>query len=242
MSSVRLSGVSRIYGEGDVAVAALRDVSWTFEQGTFTAVMGPSGSGKSTLLKCAAGLVQPTAGTVRLGDMRLEELPESKLAAVRRERVGFVFQEFNLIPALTARENITLPLRLAGHAGDETWLEQITRRAGIQDRLSHRPDELSGGQQQRVALCRALINRPDLVCGDEPTGALDSESSRQVMTLLREAVDEFGQTLVLVTHDPLAASYADQVLFLVDGTIADTMDSPTSRKVAEHMTVLVGQA
>ena len=241
MSSVRLSDVSRIHGTGEVAVAALREVSWTFEQGTFTAVMGPSGSGKSTLLKCAAGLVRPTTGTVRLEDVNLEELPESELAVVRRERVGFVFQEFNLIPALTARENITLPLRLAGRTGDDAWLEQITRRAGIQDRLFHRPDELSGGQQQRVALCRALINRPDLVCGDEPTGALDSESSRQIMTLLREAVDEFGQTLILVTHDPSAASHADQVLFLVDGSIADTMVAPTSRKVAEHMTELVGR-
>lgn len=241
MSSVGLSNVSRIYGEGDVAVAALRDVSWTFDQGSFTAVMGPSGSGKSTLLKCAAGLAQPSEGTVRLEETRLDTMPEAGLAVVRRERVGFVFQEFNLIPALTARENIELPLRLAGSSVDTGWLDRITRRAGIQDRLSHRPDQLSGGQQQRVALCRALINRPDLVCGDEPTGALDSESSNQVMALLREAVDEYGQTLILVTHDPLAASYADRVLFLVDGAIADTMAAPTSRKVAEHMTVLAGQ-
>ncbi|GAB3714414.1 ABC transporter ATP-binding protein [Nocardiopsis nanhaiensis] len=236
MRSATLSGVSRTYGEGEVAVPALSDVSWTFEPGTFTAVMGPSGSGKTTMLKCAAGLVQPSAGTVHLGDTRLDDLPERELAVVRRERVGFVFQEFNLIPALTARENITLPLRLAGRGVDGDWLEEITGRAGIADRLSHRPDELSGGQQQRVALCRALVNRPSLLCGDEPTGALDSESSRQVMTLLREAVDGFGQTLVLVTHDPLAAGYADRVLFLVDGRLADTMEDPTSQKVAERMT------
>lgn len=241
MNSVTLSGVGRTYGEGDVAVTALREVDRTFEPGTFTAVMGPSGSGKSTMLKCTAGLVRPSTGTVSLGETRIDTLPERELAVVRRERVGFVFQEFNLIPALTARENITLPLRLAGRGVDEAWLEQITRRAGIRDRLSHGPDELSGGQQQRVALCRALINRPDLICGDEPTGALDSGSSRRVMALLREAVDEFGQTLVLVTHDPLAASYADRVLFLVDGAVADTMASPTPRKVAEHMTVLAGQ-
>ncbi|WP_328806989.1 ABC transporter ATP-binding protein [Nocardiopsis coralli] len=221
-------------------MAALRGVSWTFGEGSFTAVMGPSGSGKSTLLTCAAGLVRPSEGTVFLGGTAIHALPENELAVVRRERVGFVFQEFNLIPALTARENIELPLRLAGRPVDTARLDRIARRAGIHDRLSHRPDQLSGGQQQRVALCRALITAPDLVCADEPTGALDSGSSRQVMDLLREAVDDFGQTLVLVTHDPLAASYADRVLFLVDGSIAGTMDAPTSRNVAERMAVLAG--
>ena len=167
-------------------------------------------------------------------------MPERRRSELRRTRYGFVFQFGGLLPELSSEENITLPLRLAGRSADGEWLEQITRRAGIDDRLAHRPDELSGGQQQRVALCRALVNRPGLVCGDEPTGALDSESSRQVMNLLREAVDEFGQTLMLVTHDPLAAGYADEVLFLVDGRIADTMEAPTSQRVAERMTSLAG--
>lgn len=240
MGSVVMSGVGRTYGEGDVAVSALRSVSRTFGEGTFTAVMGPSGSGKSTLLTCAAGLVRPTVGSVFLGGTAIHALPESELAMVRRERVGFVFQEFNLIPALTARENIELPLLLAGRPVDAALLDRIAGLAGIHDRLSHHPDQLSGGQQQRVALCRALIIGPDLICADEPTGALDSGSSRQVMDLLREAVDDFGQTLVLVTHDPLAASYADRVLFLVDGSIADTIDAPTPRNVAERMAVLAG--
>lgn len=242
MRAAELNGVCQTYGDGETKVVALDKVSWTFAAGTFTAVMGPSGSGKSTLLQSVAGLIRPSVGTVRLGDTRIDTLPEKQLAVVRREQVGFVFQEFNLIPALTARENITLPFRLAGRKVDDEWLAAITERAGIANRLDHRPDELSGGQQQRVAVCRALITRPHLLCGDEPTGALDSESSRQVMTLLREAVDLFKQTLVLVTHDPIAAAYADEVLFLVDGRIADTMQEPTAQKVAEAITVMAGGA
>lgn len=220
---------------------ALDEVSWEFPRGTFTAIMGPSGSGKTTLLQTVAGLVTPSSGEVRLGDTRIDQLPERELAVLRRELVGFVFQEFNLIPALTARENITLPLRFARRRANEEWLYEITGRAGIAERLGHMPDQLSGGQQQRVALCRALINQPRLLCADEPTGALDSESSRQVMGLLREAVDGYDQTLVLVTHDPIAASYADQVIFLVDGRITDTVERPTAQKVAETITATVGE-
>ena len=240
-SSARLAGVSRVFGERDAAVVALDDVTWEFARGTFTAIMGPSGSGKTTLLQTIAGLVAPTAGEVHLGETRIDRLPERKLAVLRREQIGFVFQEFNLVPALTGRENVTLPLRLARRHADQDWLAEITRRAGIADRLDHRPDQLSGGQQQRVALCRALITRPRLLCGDEPTGALDSESGRQVMGLLRQAVDEYGQTLVLATHDPVVAAYADRVIFLVDGRIADTVEAPTARGVAETITSLVGR-
>lgn len=238
-SAASLSGVRRIYGVGDTEVRALDDVTWDFRQRSFTAVMGPSGSGKSTLLQTIAGLTVPTGGEVRLGDTRIDGLPERELAVLRRDSVGFVFQEFNLIPALTARENITLPLRLARRRVDTEWLAEITDRAGIAARLDHLPDQLSGGQQQRVALCRALINRPRLLCGDEPTGALDSESGRQVMRLLREAVDRYHQTLVLVTHDPTVAAYADRVIFLVDGRIADTIERPTAAAVAETITAMV---
>ncbi len=238
-ASVR--GVRKVFGEPPAAVVALDDVSWDFAPGTFTAIMGPSGSGKTTLLQITAGLLPPTAGEVHLGDTRIDHLPEKALAVVRRERVGFVFQEFNLIPALTARENITLPLRLSRRRPDEPWLAELTDRAGITDRLAHLPEQLSGGQQQRVALCRALVNRPRLLCADEPTGALDTESGRQVMTLLREAVDHDGQTLLLVTHDPNAASYADEVIFLVDGRVIDRLPRPTAQTVARAMTELAGR-
>ena len=238
--AARLHAVSKVYGEGDSLVKALDDVSWDFETGTFTAVMGPSGSGKTTLLQMVAGLAAPTSGEVYLGADRIDRLPERRMAKLRRERVGFVFQDFNLIPALTARENIDLPLRLARQRPDEAWLRAITHRAGIDDRLTHYPHELSGGQQQRVALCRALLARPQLLCCDEPTGALDSESSRQVMGLLRQVVDRDGQTLVLVTHDPVAAAYADRVIFLVDGRIVDTVEQPTAEAVAATLTSLVG--
>lgn len=231
-----LTGVGKRYGEGETAVAALSGIGWEFFPGTFTAVMGPSGSGKSTLLQVLAGLISPTEGEVTLGGMRIEELPEKHLAIVRRELVGFVFQEFNLIDALTARENITFPARLARSEVDQGWMAQITERAGILDRLDHLPEELSGGQQQRAALCRALITRPALVCADEPTGALDSVSSQQVMTLMRETVDEYGQTVVLVTHDPAAASYADRVLVLVDGRITTVLESPTRQAIADTLT------
>lgn len=237
--AARLHLVSKRYGADDSVVVALDEVSWQFDPGTFTAVMGPSGSGKTTLLQMVAGLGAPTSGEVYLGDERIDGLPEGRLAVLRRERVGFVFQDFNLIPALTAAENIGLPLRLARTQPDETWLCEITTRAGIADRLTHYPHQISGGQQQRVALCRALLTRPRLLCCDEPTGALDSESSREVMGLLRQAVDAYGQTLVLVTHDPIVAAYADRVIFLVDGRIVDTVEQPSAAGVAATLTCLV---
>ena len=238
-ASVR--GVRKVFCEGPTAVVALDDVNWNFAPGTFTAIMGPSGSGKTTLLQITAGLLPPTASEVYLGDTRIDQLPEKALAVVRREQVGFVFQEFNLIPALTARESIVLPLRLSRRRPDDQRLAELTDRAGITDRLAHLPEQLSGGQQQRVALCRALVNRPRLLCADEPTGALDTESGRQVMGLLREAVDHDGQTLLLVTHDPNAASYADEVIFLVDGRIVDRLPRPTPQAVARAMTELAGR-
>jgi putative ABC transport system ATP-binding protein len=238
--AVRLEKVRHVYGEKATAVAALRDVTWNFTSGTFTAVMGPSGSGKTTLLQCAAGLLKPTSGSVFLGASELAGMPEKNLAMIRRERVGFVFQAFNLMPALTAAENIMLPLRLAGRATDQDWMNEIVRRAGIANRLDHRPHELSGGQQQRVAICRALITKPQVLCADEPTGALDKASSRAVLSVLRDAVNDLGQTMIMVTHDPVAAAYADQVLFLVDGEIIDVMDAPTPEQVVGSLTRLAG--
>lgn len=233
-----LAGAGKRYGEGAGAVQALADIDWTFQPATFTAIMGPSGSGKSTLLQVLAGLISPTHGQVHLGGERIDQLSERRLALVRRQRVGFVFQEFNLLPALTARENITLPLRLARRPVDEQWFDEVTRRAGIADRLDHRPEELSGGQQQRVALCRALITRPVLLCADEPTGALDSRSGRDVLTLMRQAVDDHRQALVLVTHDPAAAAYADQIVVLVDGRIATVLPASSPLVIAETMAEL----
>ena len=240
IKSAFVSNVRRVFGDDGNEVVALDGVTWDFRDGTFTAIMGPSGSGKTTLLQAVAGLNKPTSGQVGIGGTRIDQMPERELAVIRRESVGFVFQEFNLLPALTAHENITLPLRLAGKPLDREWFDQICTRAGITDRLDHLPRQLSGGQQQRVALCRALVNKPRLLCADEPTGALDSESSRQIMSLLREAVDEFGSTLVLVTHDPIAAAYSDQVLFLVDGRITDRVEQPNAQKIGETMTTLVG--
>ncbi|MEW9530948.1 ABC transporter ATP-binding protein [Microbispora sp. NPDC049125] len=235
---VRLEAVSKVYGKGQGAVAALREVSVGIPRGSFTAVMGPSGSGKSTFLHCAAGLDVPSSGSVRLGDTELSRLGETQLTELRRHRVGFVFQAFNLVPALNVTENVTLPLRLAGERVDRAWLGEILARVGLEDRAGHRPAELSGGQQQRVALARALVTRPEVVFGDEPTGALDTMTARQVLRLLREVVTAMGQTVVMVTHDPLAASYAETVLFLADGQIVDTMSGPTPEKVAERMTGL----
>lgn len=237
-----LSGVRKQYGEGDTAVVALDDVSWIFEPATFTAVMGPSGSGKSTLLQVLAGLISPTVGEVYLAGRRIDQMSERQLALTRREHVGFVFQEFNLIPAFTAAENISLPLRLAKRTLDAEWFDEITRRAGISDRLDHLPAELSGGQQQRVALCRALVTRPALLCADEPTGALDSTTSRDVMTLMRQAVDTYDQTLVLVTHDPTAAAYADHVIFLVDGRITEVHPRGSAQEIAETLAGLGARA
>ncbi|MEU6749633.1 ABC transporter ATP-binding protein [Spirillospora sp. NPDC046719] len=221
--AVRLESITRTYG----AVRALDDVTWTFPRGGFTAVMGPSGSGKSTFLHCASGLDRPTAGTVRIGGTDLGRLGEAKLTRLRRERIGFVFQAFNLIPSMDVEQNITLPLRLGGAEPDPAWLEEVVRRVGLADRLRHRPAELSGGQQQRAAVARALITRPEVVFADEPTGALDPRSARGVLRLLREAADLTGQTVVLVTHDPLAAATADSVLFLSGGRIVDELSAPS---------------
>ncbi|MGW3766715.1 ABC transporter ATP-binding protein [Actinomadura verrucosospora] len=238
MDAVSLNAVSKVYGRGRGAVAALREVTATLPRGRLTAVMGPSGSGKSTFLHCAAGLDTPTSGTVRLGDTELSSLNETKLTELRRRRVGFVFQAFNLVSSLTVEQNITLPLRLSRTRPDKAWLTEVVARVGLADRTGHRPGQLSGGQQQRVAIARALVTRPDVVFGDEPTGALDTMTARDVLTLLRETVDGMGQTVVMVTHDPVAASYADTVLFLADGRIVDSMDAPSSDKVAARMTRL----
>ncbi|MEV0404457.1 ABC transporter ATP-binding protein [Actinoallomurus sp. NPDC050550] len=235
---VMMNAVSKVYGKGRGAVAALREVSVGIPRGRFTAVMGPSGSGKSTFLHCAAGLDTPTSGTVRLGGTELSGMNETRLTELRRRRVGFVFQAFNLVSSLTVEQNITLPLRLSRTKVDRAWLREIVARVGLTERAGHRPAQLSGGQQQRVAIARALVTRPEVVFGDEPTGALDTMTAREVLSLLRETVDGMGQTVVMVTHDPVAASYADTVLFLADGRIADAMDAPTSEKVAARMTRL----
>jgi putative ABC transport system ATP-binding protein len=230
--------VSKVYGSGSSAVAALNEVSIRLPKGSFTAVMGPSGSGKSTFLHCAAGLDRPTSGTIFLGDTDLSKLKDGALTKIRRERVGFVFQAYNLMPALTVEQNITLPLRLAGRGVDQAWLRQIIEAVGLTDRLRHRPNQLSGGQQQRVAIARALATRPDAVFADEPTGALDTRTGRQILQLLRSIVDRTGQTVLLVTHDPMAASFADRVVFLADGKLAGALDEPSPDAIAERMTHL----
>ncbi|MBT2224755.1 MULTISPECIES: ABC transporter ATP-binding protein [Nonomuraea] len=235
---LRLDAVSKVYGKGQGAVAALREVSVGIPRGSFTAVMGPSGSGKSTFLHCAAGLDVPSSGSVRLGGTELAGMDETALTVLRRQRIGFVFQAFNLVSALTVIENITLPLRLAGVRTDRAWLDEVVSKVGLEGRTGHRPAQLSGGQQQRVAIARALVTRPEVVFGDEPTGALDTMTARDVLTLLREIVDGTGQTVVMVTHDPVAASYADAVLFLADGRIVDSLAVPTAERVAERMTRL----
>ena len=233
--AITLQAVSKVYGKGRGAVAALREVSVGLPQGGFTAIMGPSGSGKSTFLHCAAGLDRPSAGTVRLGGTDLSGLSETKLTELRRERAGFVFQAFNLVSSLTVSQNITLPLRLAGRRADGARLAEVVRRVGLTERTHHRPGQLSGGQQQRVAIARALIADPEVIFADEPTGALDTMTAREVLVLLRETVDTMGQTIVMVTHDPVAAAYADTVLFLADGRIADSMHAPTAAGVADRM-------
>ncbi|GID97206.1 ABC transporter ATP-binding protein [Amorphoplanes digitatis] len=231
--AVRVERLTRTYGGGDQAVTALDDIDITFSRGTFTAVMGPSGSGKSTLLQTAAGLDRPTSGRVWIGDTELSRLSESKLTKLRRDRIGFIFQAFNLIGALTVEENIVLPLRLAGVRPDRDWLTQVVHRVGLGARLKHRPSELSGGQQQRVAIARALAARPDVIFCDEPTGALDTQTAAEVLRLLRSVVDAHGQTVVMVTHDPVAASYADRVVLLADGRIRDDMHQPGAARIAE---------
>ncbi|TDP91020.1 ABC transporter ATP-binding protein [Labedaea rhizosphaerae] len=237
-AAVRLDGVRKVYGRGGRGVVALDGVSVEFPVGTFTAVMGPSGSGKSTLLHCAAGLDRPTSGSVVLDGQELVQLREKKLTALRRDRIGFVFQGFNLLPALTVRQNVTLPLRLAGKRVPRPAVDAALARVGLADRVNHRPGELSGGQQQRVAIARALITQPAVIFADEPTGALDTRTSREVLRLLRETVRQAGQTVVMVTHDPVAASYADRVLFLADGKLVGELRQPTADAVAERMTHL----
>nr|WP_131741318.1 ABC transporter ATP-binding protein [Actinomadura roseirufa] len=225
--AVRLESITKTYG----AVTALDDVSWTFPRGGFTAVMGPSGSGKSTFLHCASGLDRPTSGSVWIGGQDLGRLGETARTRLRRERIGFVFQSFNLVPSMDVEQNITLPLRLGGREADPAWLNEVVHRVGLAERLRHRPAELSGGQQQRAAVARALITRPEVVFADEPTGALDPRTARDVLRLLREAADLTGQTVVLVTHDPMAAAWADSVLFLSRGRVVDELTAPTAAAV-----------
>ncbi|MFF3411633.1 ABC transporter ATP-binding protein [Streptomyces sp. NPDC002742] len=236
--AIRLRSVTRRYGSGGTAVAALDQVSLAFPRGTFTAVMGPSGSGKSTLLQCAAGLDRPTSGSVTVGDTELTTLSETELTLLRRERIGFVFQAFNLLPSLTAEQNVALPLRLAGRRPKKAQVHEVLQQVGLGDRARHRPTEMSGGQQQRVALARALITRPEVLFGDEPTGALDSQTSREVLTLLRGMADRGGQTIIMVTHDPVAASHADRVVFLVDGRVNGELIGALAEDIAARMTKL----
>jgi putative ABC transport system ATP-binding protein len=230
--ALQLWSVSRTYGAGQSAVRALSDVTVGFGRGSFTAVMGPSGSGKSTLLHCAAGLDRPDGGRVMVGDTELGRLSEKALTVLRRRRIGFVFQSFNLVSALTAAQNVALPLRLAGRGPSRDAVRAALAEVGLADRAGHRPSELSGGQQQRVAIARALVTGPDVVFADEPTGALDISSSRQVLALLRDAVDSRGQTVVMVSHDPVAAAYADRVLFLADGRLVDELTPAPGRTAA----------
>jgi putative ABC transport system ATP-binding protein len=229
------SGLSKIYGAGAAAVVALDDVTVEFDRGKLTAIMGPSGSGKSTLMHCMAALDTPTSGRVLIDGVDISHLKDKALTRLRRDRLGFVFQAYNLIPTLTARENITLPIDIAGANLDLAWFDTVIDTLGIRDRLAHRPDELSGGQQQRVACARALVSRPAIVFADEPTGNLDSRASAEILTFLRRSVDEFGQSIVMVTHDPSAASYADRVIFLADGRIVADLHEPTMQTVLDHI-------
>ena len=233
--AARTEGLTKIYGEGDTRVVALDAVDCSIPAGQFTAVMGPSGSGKSTLMHCLAGLDSITSGQVFLGDTKLADLSDSNLTKLRRDKVGFVFQSFNLIPTLTAEENITLPMDIAGRKVDREWFDKVVSTLDLTPRLKHRPTELSGGQQQRVACARAIVSRPTVIFADEPTGNLDSHSGAEVLGFLRRSVDDFGQTIVMVTHDPAAASYADRVLFLADGKIVDQMDDPSADGVLQRM-------
>jgi putative ABC transport system ATP-binding protein len=234
-AAARAENISKQYGEGDAAVMALDDVSVGINRAEFTAIMGPSGSGKSTLLHVLAGLDRPTSGTIHVGDIELTRLNDKQLTLLRRDQIGFIFQAFNLLPTLTAAENIRLPMKIAGRKVDDFWFQTVVDKVGLTERLSHRPTELSGGQQQRVAAARALVTRPQIVFADEPTGALDSHSSAELLGFLREAVDELDQTVVMVTHDPKAACYADRVLFLSDGHIVDEMQDPRDDDVFEYL-------
>ena len=234
-AAARTVDAVKVYGKGQTEVRALDGVSVDFQSGKFTAIMGPSGSGKSTLLHCIAGLDTLTSGKAYIGGADLSTLNDHDLSVLRRDRVGFIFQAYNLVPTLNARENITLPLMLAGRKGDQTWIAKVIDTMGIGDRLSHRPAELSGGQQQRVAVARALANQPEIIFADEPTGNLDSKAGAEVLAFMGRAVDAMHQTIVMVTHDPIAASYADRIVFLADGRIVDEMLHPTAERVLERM-------
>jgi putative ABC transport system ATP-binding protein len=234
-AAARAVDLTKLYGTGDAAVRALDGVTVAFERGRFSAIMGPSGSGKSTLLHCMAGLDTPTSGTVFIGDVVVTALSEKELTRLRRDQVGFVFQAFNLIPTLTASENITLPLDIAGRDVDRAWFDTVVDTVGIRDRLDHRPSELSGGQQQRVAGARALVSRPEIIYADEPTGNLDSKASRELLDFLGGAVRDHGQTIVMVTHDANAASHAERIVFLADGRIVDEMVDPTTERVLDRL-------
>ena len=234
-AAARAVELTKVYGQGPAAVTALRDITVEFDRGRFTAIMGASGSGKSTLLHCLAGLDPPTSGRVFIGEVDITTLRERELTRLRRDQVGFVFQTFNLVPTLTAQENITLPIDIAGREVDRTWFDEVVDTVGLRDRLSHKPAELSGGQQQRVAGARALLSRPAIVFADEPTGNLDSRSGAELLAFLRSAVDDHGQTIVMVTHDATAASTADRIVFLADGRIVDEMTEPTAERVLDRL-------
>ncbi|MEU8270356.1 ABC transporter ATP-binding protein [Sphaerisporangium sp. NPDC049002] len=239
-AAVVARGVTKVYGEGDAAVRALSGVDVGFDTGAFTAIMGPSGSGKSTLMHCLAGLDTVTEGEVRIGDIEITRLSDKQLTLLRRERVGFIFQAFNLLPTLTAEQNIRLPLDIAGRQADQQLFDMVIRTVGLRDRLRHKPGELSGGQQQRVAVARALISKPQVIFADEPTGNLDSRSGAEVLSFLRTSVRELGQTIVMVTHDPVAASYADRVVFLRDGLLVTELAQPSPQTVLDTLMKLEG--
>ena len=237
-AAVRAEEATKVYGSGSTAVRALDAVSLAIPARRFTAIMGPSGSGKSTLMHCMAGLDSLTSGHIYVGDQDLGALSDKELTRLRRDRVGFVFQAYNLLPMLNAGENITLPLDLAGRKADRGWFDHVVATVGLGDRLRHRPSELSGGQQQRVAVARALASRPEVIFADEPTGNLDSRSGGEILAFMRRAVDDMGQTIVMVTHDPGAAAHADEVVFLADGRIVDVVTAPSADTVLEHMKAL----
>ncbi|MER0241319.1 ABC transporter ATP-binding protein [Streptomyces sp. HSW2009] len=233
--AARATDLRKVYGQGETQVVALGGVTVEFRQAEFTAIMGPSGSGKSTLMHCMAGLDSVSGGSARIGDVELTTLKDKKLTQLRRDKIGFIFQAFNLLPTLTALENITLPMDIAGRKPDKQWLDMVVETVGLSGRLKHRPNQLSGGQQQRVAVARALAGKPEIMFADEPTGNLDSRSGAEVLGFLRNSVRELGQTVVMVTHDPVAAGYADRVVFLADGQIVDELHGPTAEAVLDRM-------